>query len=1329
MEKEIVRVNRREILGGRAGISYMQILILVISSFAVAWMIGSIDAIKPVQALDVINCCPENKLGAKCTEYASSTCASQCSTLPGKTCQPMKCDQLTDCKLGCCYDSVQGTCAMNSPKGTCETNGGLWKPSESCNPSSVPQCKQGCCVYNGNSAFTTEQQCRVLSGNSVNSLDFRIGITNELDCLALGGSSEKGACLLNDGSCRMTTSQNCISLTGKNIRKGLLCTSPSLNSSCRKTENTACTGVLGQDEVYYLDSCGNFANIYDASRYNDAAYWDRVVAKLDSCGANDLQASANSKTCGNCNYVYGSRCRNYMQANSTQPEKGSNICQNLNCKKAPSLVDAFGKVLETKDRMNGESWCVYDGTIGNGNDIVGSRHFKYSCTEGEVKVEPCADFRNEVCEEKNQFNVDGKTINFANAACIVNDWQSCINANSEKNNSNICKNDSVSCFNKYVNVGGSFNFNICLPQYPEGFDTKESSDSAKTICGMATRKCVIQYKATMTGGCKCVDNCQCDKATFTTQMGDVCRSLGDCGLEVNIAGEETDNYKVSGAPKLAADYIAKIEAMATPVAGQHAEITNISEYLEKTGLAQKGSGSGGSGIDGMALGAGALGVGMLLKMMGGGGIGGILGGGGSSAAAAAASSSAGGSTVPAFFQSWNFAEGTNTVQSATVVIGDNPVIVAKDVLPSTNMGGTLGANPNFNIPSTTPILDEAGVPTGQTAGSIPGAIPETTTGATPATTGTAALGNALVAMGIGMLIGSMLAKALKLSPQGSMLMTIGGGLIGLGLQGMQGLGVLTSLAPVFLMVGIVMVIIAIFMVAKKCKPKTVEFTCNPWQPPSGGSQCEKCGLDPLKPCSKYRCESLGAACKIVNEGTKREACIQTGTDDKKAPVITPWYEILNGSQYAYTEVGERGFKVRELDGSCIQAFTPLTIGIKTDESAQCKMSLVSTSNLDAMDDYFGDSNYYLKEHQMGFSMPNVDSALAEINESINSSVYKYVLDTIGNPKFFIRCQDSFGNYNAAEYMIDVCVKPGPDRTAPIITSADPTNGASIAYNKTSQDVSVFVNEPATCRYSRQDKNYSAMENGMSCQTSMLAGELSCATTLTNLSRGDNTYYFKCSDQPIFAGTINESQRNQNSQSYTYNLKVSENPLIINSIEPNGTFTYGAEPIESDLRVSTSGGSDSGQSLCYYSFTGDDADYILFSSDFGTLNTNHLQVFSQMTRGDYDLYVKCQDDSGNTALGRTSLKLRVDLSAPIVTRVYSFQNALQLDTNEASECAYSNLRCNFMFNNGTQMSGGISNEHSADWNPGQSYYIKCRDAWGHEPSGCSVIVKAYKGDAT
>ena len=100
-----------------------------------------------------------------------------------------------------------------------------------------------------------------------------------------------------------------------------------------------------------------------------------------------------------------------------------------------------------KDYRNGESWCVYEGESGNGMDLVGSRHFRHVCVQGEETIEPCADFRNEVCKEEKMSSTYG---NFQEAACRVNRWTDCIDQFTEKDCMNFDKRDCMWQTNGYA---------------------------------------------------------------------------------------------------------------------------------------------------------------------------------------------------------------------------------------------------------------------------------------------------------------------------------------------------------------------------------------------------------------------------------------------------------------------------------------------------------------------------------------------------------------------------------------------------------------------------------------------------------------------------------------------------------------------------------------------------------------------------------------------------------------------------------------------------------------------------------------------------------------
>ncbi|MBU4086964.1 MAG: hypothetical protein KKB21_05305, partial [Nanoarchaeota archaeon] len=848
-------------------------------------------------------------------------------------------------------------------------------------------------------------------------------------------------------------------------------------------------------------------------------------------------------------------------------------------------------------------------------------------------------------------------------------WQYCIDANTKKGEQEE-RCGLEDCFTKKINVDSGFKFDICAPKYAEGFDLSSEAGGrvGASICGLASQKCTVMYKATMTGGCKCVKNCDCLEAgKFTKQMNELCVSLGDCGGYVNINGEYTDSgYSVKKVGKLPQNFIDLYKTFARPVAGQRVEGSDSASVAGKFGFpvsSESGSsGSGGGSSVGLMLGLGAVGIGFAIGQM----------------------------TVGGF-----------SALTAGAYFGSAPILAS-----------------------------------GTWAGALAPAF--------------AAFGTVMIGAGIGMIVGGFLAKMLNLSPAGSMLMSAGAAMVGFaataGLAGQGAFGgsiasafaaggplagIVPFLWPIAI-VGIILIIISLFMGMKKCPPKIVEFKCMPWQPPSGGSDCEKCNANPeLKTCSKYRCQSLGQACEFINEGSDDELCI-TKRNDGRAPVITPLYSVLTAN-FSYMNVSSAGFSVRESGGRCIEAFSPLVFGINTDKPAQCKIDMQHKPNFDDMEDYFGDSNLYLFNHTMGFAIPSVDLVLACNNDS--NLTEADVLSQFRNLKVYTRCQDIFGNMNNNEYLIDVCARPGPDRTAPYISSTSPLNSANIAFNTTSQEVQIYVNEPASCKWSRQDKNYTGMENSFVCEDFCEPAIFGwrCTSTLNNLSLGENTFYFRCNDQPWLDGTVNESKRNANVQGYNYKLRVTETPLIINRILPDGKVTYGSLPGTFDLQVDTSGGVENGKAWCYYRWG---TNWILMQSDavdWDSASNTHFQTgmnTANFNVGQNQLQIKCTD-GGNEAYKNSTFNIDLDNSAPIVTRVYNSGGSLYILTNEDSECAYSNSyqTCNFLFENGTQMNGGFTQEHTASWDTQQTYYIKCRDAWMNEPSACSIRVKAYNDIAT
>lgn len=565
--------------------------------------------ISVVYAADTTSCCEKTINGAFCQNAPQSECDSSFKVAP------TSCDSTSYCKRGCCFDSAEGLCLENTPERVCEDSSGTWADSASCD---IKQCNLGCCVLADQGAFVTLTRCKQLSGFYGIKTDFRTTITNEVQCIATASSADKGACVTEDSysggkTCKFTTRGQCSAPSAESTAnitdnkttasvgfyKNILCTAKTLGTDCAKTTKT--TIVDGKDEIYYLDTCNNLANIYDANKYNDNSYWTNVYTKAQSCGSGS--SNGGSKTCGNCDYYLGSIGKR-SSGLLNQPTYGNYICVDLSCK--------------SEGKKHGESWCKFDSPSGNGEDTVGSAYYKEICYMGEIITEPCADFRNQIC-------IEGTFGSFTEAQCRVNRWQTCTAQLEQKDCENTDQRDckwiegwyfsgtssgvvkSTNDSNNDGNTNDPTVSGLCMPNYPPGFQFYTSdavssgtststsssfasstptfnattpgfgtgavtetsaSNSGPSICSLANSDIKIKWTRTdqplkfygqSKGDWSCdsvTGNCQylTDKSknnpdafgenevkTIASEMNKICANLGDCGGKTNWIGAYTDD--------------------------------------------------------------------------------------------------------------------------------------------------------------------------------------------------------------------------------------------------------------------------------------------------------------------------------------------------------------------------------------------------------------------------------------------------------------------------------------------------------------------------------------------------------------------------------------------------------------------------------------------------------------------------------------------------------------------------------------------------------------------------------------------------------------------
>lgn len=517
-------------------------------------------------------------------------------------------------------------------------------------------------------------------------------------------------------------------------------------------------------------------------------------------------------------------------------------------------------------------------------------------------------------------------------------------------------------------------------------------------------------------------------------------------------------------------------------------------------------------------------------------------------------------------------------------------------------------------------------------------------------------------------------------------------------------------------VGLIVAAYMYYQTYKKETQEIISFTCNPWDAPTGGSKCEECNRQGILPCSEYQCRSLGQSCQLLNPGTSQEKCTWVNRKDVKPPVIQPWDDALLAN-YTYTPDNtisppDRGVIIQYTPSTtkCVQAFTPFTFGINTDEPAKCKLDYIKRQNFSDMKYWFGGSALFDYNHTQLISLPGPSAFKAE----------NLTLENGGNFELFTRCQDANGNANTANFVFKYCVESGPDTQPPVIMATSLINGMPIAYNQSTLYLETYTNEPASCKWSHTDQSYDKMETAMTCVSSIFEMNAQmlykCYTNLTGINNNiENNFYFRCKD----------SSENINTQSHNFKIQGTQ-PLVITSVAPNSTIKGATQSINVTLTAETFAGYQEGKSTCYYSATGATDSYIAF---FNTDSHEHSQQL-YFPSGTYTYSIKCIDLGGNTDQKNITFKVETDSSSPMIIRAYKEETYLKLTTDEEAECTYNiadSEGCNFLFDDGIKMQTTDDINHFSDWSTNTNLYIKCKDQYNNQPlpNECSIIVRPFE----
>ncbi len=1138
-------------------------------------IISFFNLVPSVSAQDpVFGCCELTKPGAY---PPNSPCQfpitfEQCAQgfHEGKTCENTE-----NCKKGCCIDTTEGTCSI-STKLVCGTN--YFDNNPTCN---IPNCELGCCDLISSGSPSTRTRCEeVLHGT------FNPGVS-ESECVGSAQLEEQGCCVLPT-TCKRTNMSNCDEiLNGRFFRDNSVetptyCSSLSQCSMCKGEKTTSCTNF--DNNVHYLDPCGNIEGI--------------------ASGGN---CQANGQVC---------------------VQNGNEAICGGNC------------TINGIKRQHGESWCIYDvdptaydvfdftndlGKIPIG--VMGSRDFRAVCLFGKEIIEPCADYRSQVCVQTKDSTIG----RWNQGSCVMNMWPECLTINDkdvcEANNQCVwdanaelmmdsgtfkeTQNELQKMKNVYKRFSKETTNDItftnvsCLPRYPPGFtftqtiegcENKDKTECKKDsnciwddytsdptqskchsaldllggplTCGLASY--FGRVATTTVNGCS--GNCNPSYLDYAEAMAKKCSALGDCGATINIAGVKTYDGFV----------ITKSEGDQNNP--QFKDLTN----RESTFYDNK-------------------------------------------------------------YWSWDNLDFFPNLQETSLSESEGIIKESKASSPLSN-----------NFFDVIKVLRDS-------KQEFYSDWKEKLEGL-----GTN-YNNLWLALGSAATVGGLIYLFM---PKGF--------LIGEGIA---------------IVVAYIVFLWRLFSwFFGEWKVEYFTYQCLPATPPLGGDDCTKCNLDSERPCSEYRCKSLGSACELINPGSSEQICDKMEDDG-----IPP--KIINATSLT-EDYTIPDFKPGPPSGSfsiigpstnapdCFKAWDNVLISFKTNKYSKCSYSSAPGIPFESM--RLIPPSDYTKNHALNLKSPS---------ELIGS----------GQHSLYIKCQDNFGHIFTTDYTINFCVEIGPDLAVVDIGGTNYDYYSKFPYGVTELPLQIYVNKPSQCRWdTSKEKTYSEMSETTQCTSEQsLSGNYNCETILTGLQPDiANNFYIRC----------NSSEGIMNDIPFELTL-YSTSALLIDSVSPSDNEKISGCELQSQvtLKVETSEGSDEGQATCYWTY---EKDYSKLNRFDTTDSTYHEENITIKSSGTKTVYISCFDLAGNQAYVSTKFSIIKDDQPPFITRLYRQGGGdLILVTNEPSKCLYKTTTCDFDVKRITtpkfQPTGSFETSHTTPWIDQNQWYVKCYDECDNIAS-CTTI---------
>ncbi|MDP3728181.1 MAG: hypothetical protein Q8R18_01875 [bacterium] len=1311
----------------------------------------SLFFIAPV--LGVNACCEKDNEGNWCQYTDESNCDE--SSLSTYT----SCEQTSFCQVGCCYSSDEGNCHKNTPRATCEAEEDYsWSDSSEC---AIDQCNKGCCVIADQAFFVTEVKCKsVGSAYEEASVAFDDTIETESNCLNSVKNLDFGCCVSGTSAlfetretCNAASTEVGVNFTVDGFHEGLLCSNDLLSTECAKQQYTGCY----QGKVYWYDSCANRENIYTSDEresYNNGY----VLEDEDSCSA----SGAYDTSCGNCDYSQGMLCG---ADESNVMDDGDYTCIDLSCEKT---YENDASPLSGQERRNGESWCVYDSRPGQALDAVGSRHYRHLCINGEEIVEPCTDYREQLCMNgvlTNEVlgNLEGLNLGdgeYVEAACRENrnDCSACNSPESLSERYDCCGNEDLrDCFWKESeNVPLEFSlspsaddtpYGVCLPQVPPGlkFWGESSSSSAEVEvasaeeCSVASATCTVSYRLggwnkILGGKTPPVDSWQitgespdgCKSRDWLVNQNTFCKAQGDCGAYYNYAGEA--GFEGFRSSMFDEEYFFDFKDLETKDIGSWDYLVNVDEIDESDAILWNNPNVWKNPVTYVAIASVIVG-----------GVSNAVGG--SDCAKAAAAKGASGKSKSPF----DYA----TEEAATKAASDENIDTCGDSAETKGYSCSCAAG-------------DAGVKEGYCYAAVdkyccPAATASKTTDTAGAVTATNTNANSVTMITHFLYPDEETAQKAASERKRD---TCGES------DGTKGYSCSCASAT-----------------DKDAKEgycwETRDKYCCPSRSASPAPEvpqfavedtlvekgqglamdkildsggCFVEGALPL-PTTLFGGLEKGAVTKIANWVTVITAVylvVEYANDNETTVSYTAdcnlWQPPTGGgncelcndqyapcSEYKCRSLGASCDLVNEgtSNETCVSLYVnDVNSPLITPQKEALRESLTITETEEE-----GDKGYEINElipafTPVTFAIETDEPALCHYSSEVGVE-YDTMANTFGTGIYTYEHALTFSLGDEVTSEEVVALTQGIHT---IYIRCTDSNG-----NANERDYFIRFTVDTTPDLTPPEVKYTSITNGAYMPYNASETALSIYTNepaQCKWNSNDSSYEFMsttmaCADSgfqqssayygtyecaTILTGVANDKINsfyfkcmdqagNDNEDSFKFITKQTESPLEITSILPSGTLF----DLNVSLEIETEGGAELGKAVCGYNI--EDVDYYSMAQFFNTNSSIHSQALT-LSEGEYSYYIACQDIAGNRATDSTSFTVEIDTDGPEIEALYldTVYKKLLLTLNEDATCEYASD--SFIYGEGIAMNGEGETEHEANLEAAQ-YYVICEDAYDNQ----------------